>query len=148
MTTTIRLQKIYPTLIGTKKMTLVFNKRLNNILGSSLTPYLKSLGFKKSKNNYTRDLGEMAYIINIQKSRWDDKEEAKFTFNCGIYVPEVFSIYSNIENISKPQIENCSKADIFKISKFLKDQGLGLTKNLLQRLNEHSRSTLRQSGGI
>ncbi len=103
-------------------MNTVLNKRLNSILKNPFTQYLRSLGFKKSKYNYLRNLGELAWIINVQKSQFNDKEMTQFTINGGIYVPEVFSIYSNTENISKPQIEHCScSVRIGMLTEFRKD---------------------------
>lgn len=69
---------------------------------------LKEQGFKKSQLTFTRQLENIAFLIDIQKSRWNDKNEAQFTLNIGIYVPGVFSTYINNAEPTKVKIEHCT----------------------------------------
>lgn len=52
--------------------------------------YLKALSFRKSANTWTR-LTEWPHIINVQLSRWNSADEAQFTVNLGISIPELHS---------------------------------------------------------
>lgn len=49
---------------------------------------LKPLGFKKKENNFYLKLDTIGQIINVQISRWGNKDNISFTINAGIFVPE------------------------------------------------------------
>ena len=89
-------------------MGTVFHSRLNKILNNWFSPLLKSHSFKKRGETYIRTNHELAYLIDIQRSRWNDEREAQFTLNCGIYVPGVVSTYLHKTEPVKTKIEDCT----------------------------------------
>ena len=54
--------------------------------------HLKSLGFGKTGSTWTRSL-EWPQVINIQLSRFNSSEEAKFTVNIGVSIPPLRAIW-------------------------------------------------------
>ncbi len=89
-------------------MAKIFDSRLNSILKMEVTSLLKDLGFRKKQLIYACPVDGLSWLIDIQKSQWNDQEEAHFTVNCGVYVPGVLSIYANMSEPSTPKIEHCS----------------------------------------
>ena len=81
-------------------MANILDNRLNAILKKEVTPLLKALKFKKRRLNYSYDFDGLCWLVNIQKSQWNDQEESAFTVNCGVYIPGILSVYAN--NISEP----------------------------------------------
>jgi hypothetical protein len=49
----------------------------------------------------------MNFLVDVQKSQWNDSSEAKFTLNFGIYIPDILCVYANRAATSKPKIEDC-----------------------------------------
>lgn len=89
-------------------MANIFDNRLNAILKTEVTPFLKDLSFKKRQLIYSCDYDGLSWLVDIQKSRWNDPEEAQFTVNCGVYIHGVLSVYANMSEPAKPKIEHCS----------------------------------------
>lgn len=83
-------------------------QQLNDILKVSLTPFLKGIGFRKSDLNYVCPMDGLSWLISVQKSRWNDSEEGRFTLNFGVYVPQTVSIYTNKQESAKPRLEHCA----------------------------------------
>ncbi len=50
--------------------------------------HLKALNFRKSANTWIRPVA-WPQVINVQLSRWNSAEEAQFTVNLGISIPEL-----------------------------------------------------------
>ena len=82
-------------------------QRIVGILKMGLTPLLRSRGFRKEGSVYLARHGEMAFLVDIQKSRWNDEDEAQFTINGGIYIPGIVSAYSGRPDPEKPKIVDC-----------------------------------------
>lgn len=80
---------------------------LKSLVKNSITPLLKSYGFKKNGDTYIKNMKNIVWVIDIQKSRWNDENELQFTFNCGIYFSALAFIYSNTPNSSIPRIAGC-----------------------------------------
>jgi hypothetical protein len=85
----------------------ILDKRINEILKQSVTPVLKREGFGKKGLVYSSDRGPLCWLVDIQKSRWNDPSEARFTLNCGIYVRGVLTAYANRPDRASPRIEDC-----------------------------------------
>lgn len=83
------------------------SKRLTQILKRSVTPLLLKEGFTKRGLNYAKSLGEISWVINVQKSRWNTKNESQFTLNCGVHIPNVVSKYVNQPEPETPDIAHC-----------------------------------------
>ena len=60
-------------------------KKIASILHRDL---LKINGFRKLGMTFTRN-DEFPKILNIQSSQWNNKDEAHFTINLGVYIDEV-----------------------------------------------------------
>jgi Domain of unknown function (DUF4304) len=86
----------------------ILKVRLNFILKNYVTKRLREIGFSKNQSTYSKRLDEILWLINIEKSRWNDLNELEFTINCGIYVPGVWSIYANLNEPTNPKVENSS----------------------------------------
>ena len=61
------------------------SQKFTNVLEEGITPILKENGFKKKGQNYFKAIGEIGQIVNIQKDKWNSKDEIKFTINLGIF---------------------------------------------------------------
>ncbi|MBC7439912.1 MAG: DUF4304 domain-containing protein [Flavobacterium sp.] len=69
-----------------------FDEILNNLV----FPFFKELGFKKNGNGFNKKTVELIQVVNIQKSKWNDKSELQFTFNIGFFNAEIYSeFYKN-----------------------------------------------------
>ena len=84
-----------------------FAQRVSAILRSGLTPLLRSHGFRKHGQVYVSERGDVLWIVDVQKSRWNDGTEAQFTINGGVYVPGVVSAYSRRPEPSIPKLVDC-----------------------------------------
>jgi Domain of unknown function (DUF4304) len=65
------------------------SKRIDQIIGLELAPYLKSLGFRKAGRNFHRKDKQSIAVINIQASSWNEGGRGQFTLNIGRYFPAV-----------------------------------------------------------
>jgi len=65
------------------KPELIFNK----IVKESFHKILKPQSFKKRNNNFYRPFPEVGHIINIQKNRYNTKDNIEFTMNLGVFSP-------------------------------------------------------------
>src|SRR5258708_29161951 len=72
-----------------------FNSRLSAVFQGCVSPILSSHGFRKVKHGYEKKMEGLVWLLEIQRSRWNDAVEAQFTINCGIFVPGVVSRYVN-----------------------------------------------------
>lgn len=90
-----------------ENMANVFDSRLNIILKNWVTPCLKKAGFNKQKVQYGQVRGDVIWLIDIQRSRWNDASQAQFTLNCGVHIPGVVSAYANKNEPTKPRIPDC-----------------------------------------
>lgn len=89
-------------------MANILDNRLNAILKKEVTPLLKAPKFKKRRLNYAYGFDELCWLVNIQKSQWNDREESAFTVNCGVYIPGIVSVYANISEPTNPSIMHCA----------------------------------------
>ena len=84
------------------------DNRLNAILKKEVTPLLRALKFKKRRLNYAYGFDELCWLVNIQKSQWNNQEQSRFTVNCGVYIPGIVSVYANISEPTSPSIRHCA----------------------------------------
>ncbi len=68
---------------------------------------LKPYNFKKSGNNFYKDYSNFGQILNIQKSRWNTKDDIEFTINIGIFEPNFYQIYYNKQIPKFPKTADC-----------------------------------------
>jgi hypothetical protein len=81
-----------------KKKTKVerdFQIEFDEILKNLVIPFFKDLGFKKNGNGFNKKIGEITQVVNIQKSRWNHKDNVAFTFNIGFFNAEIYIDFWN-----------------------------------------------------
>ena len=78
----------------------VFETRFNNIVREAVTEPLAPHGFRKRGRVFLRRLDELAWVIEVQRSRHNTSRETDFMVECGVYVPRVLSLY--VQGISEP----------------------------------------------
>jgi hypothetical protein len=64
-------------------------KRIDEIIGLELAPYLKTQGFKKAGRNFHRKDEHSIAVINVQASTGNAGEQGQFTLNIGRYFPAI-----------------------------------------------------------
>lgn len=62
------------------------NTELKSIVARSMKALLKPLGYKKYGSIFTKDIGELVYLIGLQSSTTSTKNESKVTLNVGIWI--------------------------------------------------------------
>ena len=67
--------------------------RLNSILRGWVSPYLKPLGFRQQKITFDKESKGATWLVDFQWGSFGKAEDARFTINCGIFVPQVFCAY-------------------------------------------------------
>ncbi len=72
-----------------------FDSRVKTILRDYVSKTLEANGFRKARHVYIKGVTDLSWIVEIQRSRWNDAVESEFTFNCGVFVPAVTSVYLN-----------------------------------------------------
>jgi hypothetical protein len=71
----------------------VLRNRFRQIIREAIDPILKPLGFVKRGQVYRKQLPELWWVMDVQRSRWNTSQECDFTCNVGIHVPNVRSMY-------------------------------------------------------
>lgn len=79
-----------------------YEKRIQSILLNYVTPYLHERGFTRDKNCYSRKLDELTWVIEVERSGFNDPTQARFTANCSVFVPGVVSRYLGKEDPVRP----------------------------------------------
>jgi len=74
-------------------------KQFDRLVSKIIGPHFKSLGYKKSGNNfrYYDSDGEFGKIVNFQKSSYYGRDHIHFTINVGLYLAE-FELYHTGKN--------------------------------------------------
>ena len=90
-------------------------QRFSNVLKEGITPILKENGFKKKGQNYYKSIGEIGQTVNIQKDKWNSKDEIKFTINLGIFSEKYWLSEFDFDKTKKiPQLPKESESIIRK----------------------------------
>jgi hypothetical protein len=88
-------------------LTSAFDERLSHVLKSGLTPALEARDFHKSGPTYRFEQGDLSWLVNVQKSRWNAADEVQFTINGGIYIPRIVSRYTGRAEPKQPSLVDC-----------------------------------------
>jgi hypothetical protein len=88
-------------------MASVLEKRFNSVIREAVTATLTPHGFRKRGRVYRRQLDELVWVIDIQRSRYNSYAETQFTLNCGVYVPRVSSLYLGLPEPTNPTSVDC-----------------------------------------
>jgi hypothetical protein len=83
-------------------MKTVSGTKFDSVIKEGFQDLLKPLGFKKKANNFYLQPDTIGQIINVQKSRWGNKDSISFTINVGIFVPEYWLKVHNVSNKELP----------------------------------------------
>ncbi len=84
-----------------------FAQRIAGVLKGGLTPPLRARGFRKEGCVFVAEHDDVVWLVDVQKSRWNDGDEAQFTVNGGVYVPGIVSGYSGRPEPAKPKLADC-----------------------------------------
>ncbi len=76
----------------TREVTL--QDRAKQIFKVWLTPYMVEKGFKKNGRIYSKSVGRMLHVADIEQSFSNRKESISFTLNCGVHIPGVWSHFT------------------------------------------------------
>ena len=71
-----------------------------------LKPLFKDNGFSKSALNFYKNTSNFIFVLNFQKSSWNDSAHTRFYINCGIYAPFIEATLGK-EALSKPKEYEC-----------------------------------------
>ncbi|MEQ6353824.1 DUF4304 domain-containing protein [Lysinibacillus sp. M3] len=63
---------------------------LKQIIKDDIPPLFKAKGFKKKGNHFAKIFPDFAWVVNIQISKWNSKEDVEFTFNTGIFTDKLY----------------------------------------------------------
>ena len=80
--------------------------RINHLHKNFINPILAPIGFKKKKWNYFKKENTHSYLIEMQTSKIPSETEYQFTFNLGVYIPNLVSIYTNLPEPKNPNISH------------------------------------------
>jgi hypothetical protein len=84
-----------------------YEKRIQSILGAYITPYLHEQGFARDGNKYSLKLAELTWLIEIERSGFNDSTQARFTVDCCVFVPGVVSRYLGKGDPARPGYPDC-----------------------------------------
>lgn len=71
----------------TREITL--QDRAKQILKSYLTPYMVEKGFKKDGRIYSKQLGRVQHLLDINQSPYNRRDKIDFGLGVGVYIPGV-----------------------------------------------------------
>ncbi|MBV9852549.1 MAG: DUF4304 domain-containing protein [Armatimonadetes bacterium] len=98
-------------------MISALEERFKTVIHEALTSTLTPQGFRRRGRVYVRRLEDLAWMMDVQRSRYNTREEIQFTINCGVYVPHVLSTYLGLpEPISPTSVDCCISARIGMLS--------------------------------
>ncbi len=83
-------------------------RRIQSIMKNYITPFLKEHGFVKDRSRYYRRLDDLTWLVEIERSGFNDATEARFTIDCGVYVPGLISRYAPVEEPTRPDYSECA----------------------------------------
>lgn len=67
-----------------------FKVEFDNLIKEVIAPILKENGFKKKASNFYKPSHDLIQVVNVQKSKWNSKDNISFTFNIGFFSPVIF----------------------------------------------------------
>jgi hypothetical protein len=59
--------------------------KMSLIVKDCIAPTLKGFGYRKKNNTWNKKKDQLIYVINVQSSRWNTKDEVSFTINLGVF---------------------------------------------------------------
>ncbi|TSI02589.1 DUF4304 domain-containing protein [Lysinibacillus sp. BW-2-10] len=123
---------------------------LKEIVKDTITPILKSEGFKKSGNKFYKEVNDdLGWCIELQTDRRiNSKKELVFTFNFGVFVPAVYKVFYALDLPIIPTTSDCVES--FRISTLRGHRDVWYRLNLdyidLQRFRDTLKKHITQFG--
>ncbi len=81
--------------------------RLAAVLRGPLARTLRSHQFRRRGSVFLSRRAEVVWIVDIQKSQWNDAGQLEFTVNGGVYVPGIVSGYLGRPEPRAPSLGHC-----------------------------------------
>jgi len=82
--------------------------RKRGILKTFVTPSLVGAGFKQKGNIYTRHVGRIQHIVEVEPSRLNAPGESSFALGCGVYLPGLWSGFTGLPEPDEPHVVDCT----------------------------------------
>lgn len=70
--------------------------KFEEIVKNLIAPLFKAKGFNKKRYNFYKAFDTFGWHFNIQKSVYDSKNHISFTFNCSVFIPEIYQKYYTV----------------------------------------------------
>ena len=83
------------------------SKRFRDILNRGVNATLRARGFRKTRCVFRAKCHHVSWLVNAQRSRWNNAKHLEFTLNCGIYIPGVVSRYNSTHEPIEPNLKDC-----------------------------------------
>ena len=84
------------------------NARKKKVLQKSVLAILQSEGFTQKGIVYRRKVGNIQHVVDIQALPWNPADTIDFTINCGVFVPGVWTVYTNLIDTAEPAVWECT----------------------------------------
>ena len=88
-------------------MNTSLERRFNDVIQKALTEPLTLHGFRKRGRVFAQQFDALVWVIDVQRSRYNTREEISFTVNCGVYVPRVLNLYAGLPEPTNPTSTYC-----------------------------------------
>jgi hypothetical protein len=87
---------------------------IDNLINESVTPYLKTKGFKKKGQRFWRKDGDAIQLVEFDRGKYNERLMGKFGVSVGIFYPAVWEMLLSLRpgwatefSIEFPPIQNC-----------------------------------------
>jgi len=84
-----------------------YERRVQSILKEYVTPLLTERGFVRDRSLYYRRLNEITWLLEVERSGFNDATQANFTITCGVYVPKVIAREMGRKDPARPMQTDC-----------------------------------------
>ncbi|NUP95698.1 MAG: DUF4304 domain-containing protein [Planctomycetaceae bacterium] len=80
---------------------------IDQAIRESIAPTLKAHGFRKDGRNFRRREPNCVWIVNVQASAWNSKDEGQFTINLGMHFPALVPFIPWLRDTDRPLEQGC-----------------------------------------
>ncbi len=89
-------------------MSATSSSRLVEAAIEPMAKLMKEAGYRKNGRNFSKTSGTSVAILNVQSSRWNSEDSARFTINLGSYIPAISSVTNGGHDAAPRSYEDCS----------------------------------------
>lgn len=82
-------------------------RRTDQVIRDGLAPALKAAGYRKDGRTFRRPELRGTCVVNVQGSRWNTKDQGRFTLNLGVYFPDVVPFLDWMRATNRPSEADC-----------------------------------------